>query len=82
MTTIDEMARVLRPGGAILLVDIRHLSDYELQLGQLGFDVMIKRGVGDWLWRLASCYYFSPKTLIGKKVSEEFGSHPENRAIV
>jgi arsenite methyltransferase len=39
---VEEMARVLRPGGTILLADIRHLPEYAASLRAAGLDVALE----------------------------------------
>jgi ubiquinone/menaquinone biosynthesis C-methylase UbiE len=41
---VDEIARVLRPGGVALLSDYRHTGEYAAQLKSLGFSVERKWG--------------------------------------
>lgn len=64
---IGEIARVLRPGGQVLIDDIRHLPQYAARLRATGFDVMLTRGAGSWFWRLISLGNLAPGTLIGRK---------------
>ena len=39
---IDEVARVLRPGGRVLISDIRHLADYAGALREHGFEARVE----------------------------------------
>jgi arsenite methyltransferase len=64
---IDEIARVLRPGGQLLLDDIRHLSQYAARLRAAGFELTVSRGVYSWFWRLISFGNLVPGTLVGHK---------------
>lgn len=66
---IAEIARVLKPGGQVLIDDIRHLPQYVARLRQAGFDVDLTRGVGSWFWRVLSFGSLAPGTLVGRKVA-------------
>jgi ubiquinone/menaquinone biosynthesis C-methylase UbiE len=47
---IDEAARVLRPGGRILIVDINAAREYEARLRQLGMAEVERRSIGPRMW--------------------------------
>jgi len=64
---IDEMARVLRPAGQVMIDDIRHVSEYADRLRHAGFELKVMRGVYSWFWRWMSLGNLSPGTLIGHK---------------
>jgi arsenite methyltransferase len=64
---IDEIARVLRPGGQLLIDDIRHLPQYAARLRAAGLEVTLTRGIGSWMWRLLSLGNLAPGTLVGYK---------------
>jgi arsenite methyltransferase len=64
---IEEIARVLRPGGQVLIDDIRHLPQYAARLRRAGFEVSVKRGINSVFWRLISLGTLVPGTLIGSK---------------
>jgi arsenite methyltransferase len=64
---IDEIVRVLRPAGQVMIDDIRHVAAYAQRLRDAGFELTITRGFNSWLWRLMSLGNLSPGTLIGHK---------------
>ena len=47
---VAEAVRVLRPGGRIVLVDIRSTGDYARWLGELGLGEVRRRGLGPRMW--------------------------------
>lgn len=64
---IDEIARVLKPGGEVLVDDIRHLGAYAARLRGAGFDVELAHGVRGWCWLVLSFGNLFPGTLLGRK---------------
>ncbi len=49
-TAIDEAARVVRPGGRLLIVDILHAADYAGRLSQLSLRDVTQRPLGWRFW--------------------------------
>ena len=45
---ISEAVRVLRPGGRLLIVDVRATGQYQAQLARLGMHDVARRGLGWW----------------------------------
>jgi ubiquinone/menaquinone biosynthesis C-methylase UbiE len=46
---IDEIVRVLRPGGCALVVDFRHAAEYAARMRERGLAVT-RRGLGWRMW--------------------------------
>lgn len=65
---IDEIARVLKPSGQLLIDDIRHLPQYAARLRAGGVEVTLTRGLDSLFWRLVSFGSLAPGTLVGRKV--------------
>ena len=47
---ISEAERVLRPGGRLLIVDVRGTRQYQAQLAKRGMNDVARRGLGWWYW--------------------------------
>jgi len=47
---IGEAVRVLRPGGRLLIADIRATRQHQAQLAKLGMNEVAHRGLGWWSW--------------------------------
>src|SRR5215475_8766612 len=45
---ISQAVRVLRPGGRLLIVDVRATREYQAQLARLGMHDVARRGLGWW----------------------------------
>jgi arsenite methyltransferase len=50
LTAVDEAARVLRPGGRLLIADLRSTKAYAARLGSLGLIDVRRRGLGWRMW--------------------------------
>jgi SAM-dependent methyltransferase len=50
LSAVDEAVRVLRPGGRILLADLRNTSDYATRLKSLGMVDVQRRNLGWRMW--------------------------------
>jgi len=66
---LDEMIRVLKPGGTLLLTDIANRDAYRAHLSQRGFGRLqtLVRPVRDKILALISFGSFRPATIIGLK---------------
>jgi ubiquinone/menaquinone biosynthesis C-methylase UbiE len=47
---LDEITRVLRPGGRLVLVDLRHATSYAEHLGKHGWHSVDRHGLGPRFW--------------------------------
>lgn len=47
---IEEAVRVLRPGGRLVIADIRNTRQYRADLERLGLSDVTRRGVGARMW--------------------------------
>lgn len=47
---ISEAVRVLRPGGRLLILDVRSTGQYQSELGRLGMDDVTRRWLAWWSW--------------------------------
>jgi SAM-dependent methyltransferase len=47
---ISEAVRVLRPGGRLVIVDVRGARQYQAQLAKLGMHDVARSGLGWWTW--------------------------------
>ena len=66
---LGEIARVLAPGGQVLIDDIRHLGEYEAELASRGLEVRRHGGViGPFFLMLLTWGSLRPGTLVATKV--------------
>jgi arsenite methyltransferase len=74
---LEEMARVLRHGGQIILADIENRDDYATTLESLGFvDLrLIVDPLKDQVLRAVSFGSFGPATHVARKTEEHGASH-------
>jgi arsenite methyltransferase len=64
---IDEIARVLKPGGRVLIYDIRHTAQYAKRLADHGFAVeQAGPGLSGWFWRIVAFGTLNPGTLLAR----------------
>ena len=47
---IDEAARVLRPGGRLMIADVRATGQYQARLAKIGMSEVARRGMGWRFW--------------------------------
>src|SRR5436309_4471456 len=47
---VSEAVRVLRPGGRLLIADVRATRQHQAQLAKLGMNEVARRGLGWWSW--------------------------------
>jgi len=68
---IGEMARVLKPGGYVLLADIQFREEYAVRLAALGFGDarVVVRKSRDVVLRIISNGQFQPAATIARKPS-------------
>ena len=67
---LDEMLRVLRPGGALVLADIAHHADYRAQLAARGLSDLreVTGGMESKIIGVLSGGSFRPQALVGRRV--------------
>ncbi len=67
--TISEMARVLRPGGQLLLVDIENRVEYMQYIQSIGFEnlTLVVSKIRDQILRLVTFGSFRPAAIFAVK---------------
>jgi arsenite methyltransferase len=71
---MEEVARVLRPGGTVLLADIRHLDEYAAVLRERGFTAEVEGSVIiRWMLALVTFGALRPGVLRGRRVEGPVG---------
>jgi len=53
-TAVCEIARVLKPGGRVLILDVRHTNQYAATLRDAGLDARCVQGIGSYLLTVIS----------------------------
>jgi ubiquinone/menaquinone biosynthesis C-methylase UbiE len=68
-TAIGEIARVLKPGGAALISDMRHHGQYAQAFRACGFTDVRRVGspLAQWLWAALTWGSFQPATLLARR---------------
>ncbi|WP_367160645.1 class I SAM-dependent methyltransferase [Kozakia baliensis] len=67
LAALEEIVRVLKPSGAILIDDIRHDRDYAAFFKSRHCHVRTERGMSFWFWRVFSFTAMSPAVTLARK---------------
>ena len=76
-TAVREIARVLKSGGRVLILDVRHTNQYAATLRDAGLDARCVQGIGSYLLTVISLGSIRWGYVIGSKSSRKLDSAEE-----